>query len=307
VASGVGEDPQAAVDTIRGALVLPWVALESADGILVSSGEPTPLVRRLPLTGAGGVDLVVGLRPGDLTLPADDAHVLRLTAPLLTLALRAHALNASLRESRAEARGLLEEERRRLRRDLHDGLGPQLSGIAFAADAAANLIPSDPSAARDIVVRLRADAAAAIEDVRRLVYGMRPPALDELGLVGAIEQRSHGLGARAGSPLVVTVSADTPLPPLPAAVEVAAFRIAVEALANVSRHSAAATATVRLTADASALRVVVEDFGPGDGGPWAPGVGLQSMRERAHETGGSLECGPTASGGLVEAVLPLDP
>lgn len=305
VATGVDRDPQAAVEAVRGALVLPYVALEADGRPVAVSGEPGTPTRRLPLPGGEG-QLVVGLRPGDLALPDDDERVLRLVTPLLALMLRAHALNESLSESRAQARALLEEERRRLRRDLHDGLGPQLSGIAFTADAVANLVDEDPAAARDLVLRLRADAADAIADVRRLVYGMRPPALDELGLVGALEQRSRGLASPSGGALSVRVSADAPLPPLPAAVEVAAYRIASEALVNASRHSSGSSATVRLEVVDGALRVLVEDSGDA-GRPWAAGVGVQSMRERAAETGGTLTCGPTPDGGRVEAVLPLAP
>ena len=95
----------------------------------------------------------------------------------------------------------LEEERRRLRRDLHDGLGPRLSGIAFTSDAARNLLRTDPDAA-DALLPLRAETTTAIDEIRQLVYAMRPPALDELGLVPALRQQATGLRGSAGTAAV---------------------------------------------------------------------------------------------------------
>ena len=192
---------------------------------------------------------MVGLRPGDLALTQGDQHVLSLVAPLLAQTLRARALAADLQESRGQTITALEEERRRLRRDLHDGLGPRLSGIAFTSDAARNLVHADPAAADELLRSLRAETSTAIAEIRQLVYGMRPPALDELGLVPALRQQSAGLRTRDGRPLAVTVEVPTELPPLPAAVEVAAYRIVVEALTNVARHAAGAVATVCLRTD----------------------------------------------------------
>ena len=204
----------------------------------------------------------MGLRPGDLTLSRDDEHVLALTAPLLAHALRAQALAAEVRESRGQTVAALEEERRRLRRDLHDGLGPRLSGIAFTSDAARNLLRSDPTEAERLLRDLRAETVTAIEEIRQLVYAMRPPALDELGLVPALRQQAAGLRSSDGSPLAVTLTAPADLPPLSAAVEVAAYRIVMEALANVARHTPATTAAVRIEAPPGGLSLVVTDARP---------------------------------------------
>ncbi len=130
--------------------------------------------------------LEVGLRAGDLSLSAGDEHVLRLVGPLLAQTLRANRLAADLQVSREATVTALEEERRRLRRDLHDGLGPRLSGIAFTSDAARNSLRSDPDATDELLATLRAETGSAIDEIRRLVYAMRPPALDELGLVPAL-------------------------------------------------------------------------------------------------------------------------
>ena len=137
-----------------------------------------------------------------------------------------------------------------------------------------------------------------------MVYAMRPPALDELGLVPALRQQAVGLRNRDGQVVAVDVTAPSDFPDLPAAVEVAAYRIVTEALTNVARHSTSASASVRLHPSADGLRLEVTDHGGHTGG-WRPGVGMSSMRERAVELGGSLEAGPGPAGGRVSALLPL--
>ena len=190
-----------------------------------------------------------------------------------------------------------------MRRDLHDGLGPVLTGIAFRADAAGNVLHDDPERAEVLLRELRASASDAIGDVRRLVYDLRPPALDELGLVGAL--RRHAQQLDGGRP-TVAVHAPEPLPPLRAAVEVAAYRIAVEALINAVRHAGANHVDVHVSCCCSpeGLTLAVTDDGPGDR-EWVAGVGLTSMRERVAELGGTLTAGPAGSGGRVSARLPL--
>jgi two-component system NarL family sensor kinase len=301
MAGRIGSDPVVALRAIREALVIPYAALLVEGAAIASSGTETTHTRTLDLDGAG--KLVVGLRPGDLSFSAGDEQVLRLTVPLLAQTLRAQALADQLIESRGHTITAVEEERRRLRRELHDGLGPRLSGVAFTSDAARNLIRTDPAAAEQMVAQLRADTVTAIEEIRRMVYAMRPPALDELGLVPALRQQAMGLRNRAGEPVAVDVTAPDELPDLPAAVEVAAYRIVTEALTNVARHSRSASASVRLEPAADGLRLEVTDCG--ESGAWRPGVGLSSMRERAVELGGTLEAGPGPAGGRVAALLPL--
>ena len=304
VVDRIGDDPVLALRAIREALVLPYASITSAGVELASSGTAVTHVRRLPLALGGDTmgEIVVGLRPGDLTLSAGDEHVLRIVAPLLAQTLRARALAADLQASRGHAIAAIEEERRRLRRDLHDGLGPTLSGIAFTADAARNTLRDRPESADDLLRGLRADAVSAVGEIRRLVYDMRPPALDELGLVPALRQRASSVRTADGRALRVSVEAPEALPTLPAAVETAAYRIATEALTNSARHSGSDTASLRLRVVDGGLSVSVRDGGR-NGHPWTPGVGLTSMRERAAEVGGSL----TVSGAdsLVEALLPL--
>lgn len=206
--------------------------------------------------------------------------------------------------SREETITALEEEQRRLRRDLHDGLGPRLSGIAFTSDAARNSLRSDPDSSDALLTSLRAETVTAIEEIRRLVYAMRPPALDELGLVPALRQQAVALRTAEGHPLLVSITAGALPESVTAAVEVAAYRIVTEALTNIARHSGSSTATVCLETDSDALVIDVTDDGTGDAA-WSPGVGVTSMRERAAELGGTLTVRIDGAGGHVHARLPL--
>ena len=204
-----------------------------------------------------------------------------------------------------------EEERRRLRRDLHDGLGPSLATIAMRLESTRDLVRDDPEEAAAAIDRLADLAREEIAEVRRLVDGLRPPALDQLGLVTALRQRAEE-GA-VGTPrsgrhrLHWRVVADGEVDPLPAAVEVAAYRIVLEAVTNAIRHSNAETCVVRLRREDGTLVVVVRDDGTGLVAARGLGVGLISMRERAEELGGS--CTVTSGDGagtVVEARLPVD-
>ena len=306
VVDRIGDDPVLALRAIREALVLPYASLSSGGVELATSGTPVTHLRRLPLgLGTDTVgEITVGLRPGDLTLSTGDERVLRIVAPLLAQTLRARALADDLQASRGQAIAAIEEERRRLRRDLHDGLGPTLSGIALTADAARNSLREDPSSADDLLRGLRAEAVAAVGEIRRLVYDMRPPALDELGLVAALRQRAGLVRTQEGRPLRVAVDVPAELPALTAAVEAAAYRIALEALTNAARHSGTDEATVCLVVDGGHLGVVVQDRGRSRD-EWVAGVGLASMRERAAEVGGTLTVVRRPDGARVEARLPL--
>jgi len=201
------------------------------------------------------------------------------------------------RERLVEAR---EEERRRLRRDLHDGLGPVLAGIAMRADVTRTLVTRDPARADAVLLDLKATAQDAVADVRRLVYALRPPALDDLGLFGALRQ----LADRQVNVEVAVTLPDTP-PDLPAAVEVAVLRVAQEALHNVAVHADARTCTMSVRVTEDAVTLVVLDDGRGLPGTLTRGVGLTSMRERADELGGTLHLdSPPGGGTRVTASFP---
>jgi two-component system NarL family sensor kinase len=299
-------DPVRALDALRDALRLPYAAVR-ADGLTVGeSGTPPPDLHVVALRwGETAAELVVGLRRGESTIAEADRRVLELTAVPVAMALRAGRLAEEVAASRGRIVAGQEEERRRLRRDLHDGLGPTLTGMAYKIDAVRNVLAADPSRADALLAELRATTTAAIDDVRRVVYGLRPPSLDELGLAGALRQQAERLSG-GGRALDIVVEAPSPMPRLPAAVEVAAYRIGVEAITNAGRHSAAGRAWVRLAAAADELRVIVTDDGASTGPHWPAGVGLTAMAERAAEVGGWCTAGPTPDGGRVEAALPLE-
>jgi two-component system NarL family sensor kinase len=306
VADHIGDDPALALRAIREALVLPYASLTVEGVTLATTGNEVTHTRTLPLQLGGSAvgEIVVGLRAGELTLAAADEDVLRIVAPLLAQTLRARALARDLQESRSAAISAIEDERRRLRRDLHDGLGPTLSGVAFTTDAARNQLRSDPDGADELLGRLRADTSDAITEIRRLVEGLRPPTLDQLGLIAALRQHASSLYTAGGTPLVVTVTAPATLPELSAAVEVTAYRVIVEALTNVARHATATGAHVELDVEGEALRLSVQDDGRGVD-VWQPGVGMSSMRERVEQVGGTLTAAPRGGGGRVEALIPL--
>ena len=296
---------EALCDSLR----LPFAAVRFGTAEAAAHGTAPELLHGISLRydGARIGELIVGLRSGQRRLSPPDIAVLELLAGPLAVALHATALSAALQQSRVSIVAAREEERRRLRRDLHDGLGPALTGIAFKADAARNALPAGPARASELLGALRADTTAAITDIRRLVYGLRPPALDDLGLIGSLRQQTDRLAQRPdGSSVTVCLNTPELLPPLPAAVEVAAYRIITEAMTNAARHSGATRIDVWLAADADGLRIEVRDDGRVPGPSWQPGFGLTSMRERAAELGGTCQAGPDpAGGGRVIAALPL--
>jgi signal transduction histidine kinase len=306
LASGDERGLQGVVASLGSALRFPWVAVRDGDQLLAEAGERPERTIRLPLAYAGAVvgELEIGLRSGERELAAVDLSTIQLVAAPLAVAVGALRLSTDLQASRGRLVVAGEEERRRLRRDLHDGLGPALTGIAMTAEAAGNFLDSDPRRTRELLAGLRDHVGTAIADVRRLVDDLRPPALDEVGLVGAIQQRADQLRLRPdGSSLDVRLVAPQDLPPLPAAVEVAAYRIATEALVNIARHADATSAQVRVRCN-GALEIEVTDDGGGTA-DWVPGVGLASMRERADEVSGRVVAGPSGHGGRVHASFPL--
>jgi signal transduction histidine kinase len=207
-----------------------------------------------------------------------------------------------------------EEERRRIRRDLHDGLGPVLTGVGYTADAALNVLRAHPERSARLRSQLRSDTSDAISEVRRIVEGLRPPALDEVGLAAALRQRAVRYSGRLNVDVRCSVPAAEGPDLLPAAVEVVAYRVASEAMTNAARHavpragSTCLRVTVNLSAEFAAgsehLVVTVED----DGAPanqWTTGTGLASMAARCDEVGGTVRSGAYDGGWRVQARLPL--
>jgi signal transduction histidine kinase len=212
-----------------------------------------------------------------------------------------------LRRSKMALLHAREEERRRLRRDLHDGLGPTLAAIGLKVESAASWVGRDQAEAERLLDEVRRDLAAAMADTRRLVRGLRPPALAELGLAGAIRHLSKELFADASAAPAISVEAGV-LPELPAAVELAAYRIVQESITNAVRHSNAGHCDVRLAVDGDSLRIEVEDDGTGLPPDRHAGVGTEAMRERAEELGGEFWLDGSSGGGTrVLVTLPLAP
>ena len=196
-----------------------------------------------------------------------------------------------------------EEERLRLRRELHDGLGPTLAALGLKIDRARAEAAAESGAVGPLLDEIRADLRAALAQIRTLSRELRPPGLDALGLVEALRQQVGTIAGPDGP--VIELVAGT-IGPLPAATEVAAYRIVVEAVTNAVRHSGATHCTVRIDPDGE-LTVRISDDGVGiiRG---ATGVGTRSMYERAAEVGGDLMIGAGEDGGtVVEATLPLGP
>jgi two-component system NarL family sensor kinase len=226
-------------------------------------------------------------------------------AHAVQVALIAHSVGLSKRALRSQEQivAAREEERRYLRRDLHDSLGPSLAALTMTLDVARTLLDRDPPAVEVLLAGMREQSQHAVADIRRLASGLRPPTLDQLGLVGAIRDCVELHTYR--SDLRVHVDAPAHAPALPAAVEVAALRIVQEAMSNVHLHAHAHRCTVRL-AVSDAVRVEVTDDGDGLSPGWTPGPGVSSMRERATEVGGACTIEQMAGGGVrVAARLPL--
>ncbi len=262
---------------------------------------------RLPLTYQGKPvgELLLGPRAPGEQFSAADRHLLEGLARQAGVAAYAVRLTTDLQRSRERLVAAGEEERRRLRRNLHDGLGAQLAALNVQAGSLRRIIPRDPAAADELVAELREELRAAIADIRRLVYDLRPPALDDLGLVAALHQLAERYGSEGGQPRVLLEEPEN-LPHLPAAVEVAVYRIAQEALTNVVRHARAKTCIVRLAVDEDVGLEIVDD-GVGISAERTAGVGLSSMYERAAELGGSclVESALQSSGTRVLVRLPL--
>jgi signal transduction histidine kinase len=306
---------RAIVETVAQALKLPHAAitLEQGGEFAVAAEYGTaagdPLVLPLAYQREQVGQLILTPRSPGEGFTSSDRRLLEDLARQAGVAVHALRLTADLQRSRHRLVSAREEERRRLRRDLHDGLGPQLAAQTLKVGAARSLYPRDPGAADALLTELEAQTEAALADVRRLVYDLRPPALDELGLAGAIREAAaqYGAGKGSGDTGRLHISVETPetLPSLPAAVEVAAYRIAQEALTNVVRHAGARGCVIRLSMG-GALELEITDDGVGLPEDRRAGVGLTSMRERAAELGGTCVIEATPGGGTrVLARLPL--
>jgi signal transduction histidine kinase len=296
------------VDSVSAALKSPYVAIAlqrdgvlqvAADkGVAVSDPVVMPLVHRHQTVG----ELRVAPRSASESFNPADRALLDDLARQAGAAVHAFHLTEDLQHSRERLVTAREEERRRLRRDLHDGLGPALASMMLQAETACELIAEQPDVATSILSDLVVQLHSSTADIRRLVYDLRPPALDDLGLVEAL--RTFITRSRS-SQVHLDLRLAESLPALSAAAEVAIYRIVQEAVVNVLRHAAATSCVVTLRAEDSGVSVEVDDDGVGLGVDVTEGVGLRSMRERAAELGGTCSVkGRPGVGTEVRVYLP---
>jgi signal transduction histidine kinase len=215
---------------------------------------------------------------------SDDVHnVLQECAQQIGIALYVAQMTDVLQTSRERVIIAREEERRRIRNDLHDGLAPSLSSFQLQLSTIRKLMSQDPEKAEKMIAELGTDLREATAEIRQLVYDLRPPMLDELGLIKALSNMRL-----TSSSLRLEVTAPDPMPELSAATEVAIYRIATEAVHNVVRHADATTCTIGITIDRDTLTLTITDDGQGIPASHQSGIGTQSMRERAAELGGTF-------------------
>ena len=294
---------QQLVDALRDALRLPYAAF-TGGAVAVTSGEPVHGSRLVPVTALGETvgELHVGLRaPGEKWSTEQQAAVDEVADRAGTLAYAAD-LVADIARSRERIVVAREEERRRLRADLHDGVAPALAGTALQLESLARRLDrTGEDALAQRALGLRDGLRSTVADLRALVHGLRPPVLDQRGLEGALRQLVVGHE-------MPRCTADIgPLGAPHAAIEVAAYAIAGEAFGNALRHSVASRIRVSAEQCDGELVVAVSDNGIGMPGRPKAGVGMISMRERAAEVGGRLEVEATSGGGTtVRATLPLE-
>jgi signal transduction histidine kinase len=306
------------VESVAESLKLPYAAigLEGNTGyqIVAEYGKPTEEIVEFPLVYQSeniGRLVVAPRSPKEPFNPAD-MTLLRNIASQAGVAVHGVQLTLDLRRSQQQLVTTREEERRRLRRDIHDGLGPSLAAYMLTIGSARSALPENTELADRLLANLEEDLESTLNEIRRLVYNLRPPELDQLGLVGALRryaaQYSNGSGPEEqglADDLVINIHAKDPVPSMPAAVEAAAYRITQEAVNNVVRHAQAHTCDISLDFSDS-LSLSIRDDGVGMPQTVKAGIGLASMQERALELGGSCKIiSNSGKGTKIEVELPL--
>jgi len=302
------------VRTIAQTLKLPYAAIELGPPgqrqVVAVYGNPSGEIERFALVYQAEVvgSLMVASRGQGEELTLADRQLLENIARQAGAVAHAVRLTRELQRSRLRLVTAREEERRRLRRDLHDELGPQLASQALIIDALEKRLRNDPISAMRLLEELKKQSQRAVQDIRQIIYGLRPPALDHLGLVGALRET---LAAYQQSGVTFRLQATHKVPVLPAAVEVATYCIIQEAATNVIRHAKAKHCIVHIhyqnSGGSAEIRLVIKDDGMGlQEQPRNGGVGLNSMHERAAELGGDVSIASLPRGGTCVSVrLPI--
>ena len=299
--------------SVAAAVRAPGAAVTDPEGReieAVGTQTPGPILALTVGARPVGALHVAARRPGE-RYTATDLRLLGLLAPQLAVAVYALDLADSLEAERDRVLDATRTERERLRRDLHDGLGPSLSGVRLGLVAASDALSArDTATTAELLDRLRIELVAALAEVRRIIDGLRPASLEDGGLVPALRRQLPAAGVPAD--LVVT-----DLAPVTTEVETAALRIAAEALTNVGKHAHASHVTVRVETTGGDLRLSVTDDGCGltcpasadaDGHSdrTSAGIGLASMQHRAEAVGGTLQISTDGHGTTIAACLPQD-
>lgn len=297
-------------DDIRRALRAPYVVITDRQGDRVASGDPAAVANGCVEFAAhhAGEDegtLLVAARGSGERFSHTERRLLTDIARQIGAGLHEQSLVLQLRQSRERIVVAREEERRALRRTLHDEVGPTMAALSLRAETVRRNIARSGGVSSDIdpvLSSMSTDASQAAEVLRRLAYNLRPPALDEYGLEGALRRYT----ASVSNPPVSFVADHPPATvALSAAVEAALYRIAVAAVSNVTRHAQATTCTVRLSAGTDCVQLSVTDDGRGLPTGVVKGVGILSMQERAAELGGSCTLSDASPGTRVCAQIPL--
>jgi signal transduction histidine kinase len=327
---------QLVVKNIKDALRLPYVSLSiyqsSGVKIVAQEGVSTNNLHHFPLKNQGedvGVLSLSGRSQGEAFTYSEKKlldMLVRHTSVIVQgakISMDIKLLAGDLQQSRERLVLAREEERRKLRNNLHDDLAPRLAALALTSAAAEDMVDSNPHLTKEILGELRSTIRETVTEIRGLVFELRPATLDEMGLIGAIHERINALSVplknlqeQGMEKSTINFSLHVPkkLPALPAAVEVAAFRIATEGIVNVIRHSKAKNCSIELIyldEPELGLKLVIRDDGIGisriKDKSKTGGIGLSSMRERTNEIGGTfyIETG-NGAGTIITAVLPID-
>ncbi|MCF2945488.1 sensor histidine kinase [Paenibacillus tarimensis] len=329
--------PEAVLDivvrTVRDSLRLPYAAIQlnhhGAQLLAASSGVEREDKTSIPLIVSGyhiGSLHVCSRSAGEGFSEADWKLLHSLARQASTVvqsvkqAMDIQLLAEDLQETREKLIFAREEERRTIRKNLHDDIAPRLAAMRLTSSLVVDWIRKDPDRAAQIMNRFKQDIGDTVDEIRGIVYDLRPQALDELGLRGAIQQRIEQIqhihqvrNVLLDAPLEVELKIPEYLPILPAAVEVGAYRIVTEALLNVAKHAKADYCLIHITLEeeGDCLCLEVADNGVGLTGSQPSteaksGLGLLSIRERAEELGGSCRISQPESGGShIYARLPL--
>lgn len=302
------QEPSEAVPAVLGRLVerlrLTSATLELPDGervIIAGPADEGPGAERVELRlpdGSTLASLTVGLRPGQHRLSRRDRIAVHAAAAPIHAATAARRLAERADDAGRALATVRESERRALRRQLHDEVGPDLAIAKHHLSAARRDLGADISAAGSHVDRAALAISLGLDRVRAISRELRPPMLDDGGLIAALQRVAEGFGLRFDGPMTASDGIGD-------AAEVVMFRVGAEAITNAARHGAARSVRITLQQTDGWTGLVVADDGEGLPTPFVPGVGVTSMRERVGELGGQLSFGRAAEGGvLVTCRLP---